>query len=174
MKALIVTLGIVVSLVIGAMIIGLMLDREWQVQREILIEAPAQEVIAEVARVGDWPQWSAWNTETYPDLVYQTEGPETGVGAVQSWNDGAMNGRMEVTSYVPGASMGYDLSMDDGQIRMKGMFNAVRTPEGTRLSWSCWGETGSSPIDKLLMRMFLPMIGKDFEIGLANLKQRLE
>lgn len=172
MRALAYTFGFLVILVLGALFVGQLIDEQWLVQRDVQLEAPPSAVMADIAVLKNWPEWSAWTKENYPDMTYAQEGPASGVGAVQTWHDGAMNGRLEVTAYQPGKSLAYDLSMDDGEFEMQCMFNAEPSDQGTHLTWTCQGETDSSPVDKLLMRLFMPMMGSDFETGLNNLQAR--
>ena len=45
------------------------------------IDAPAEEIHAVVNRFREWPSWTAWNTERFPDLKMTYDGPAEGVGA---------------------------------------------------------------------------------------------
>lgn len=172
MKALLITLSVVATVVVGALIYGMTLDSAWQVEREVVISAPPAKVMNRIANLSDWPSWTAWTKEKYPEMVYQSSGPERGVGAVQEWNDGSMTGRMEVTAYEPGRLLAYDLNMDNGTYLSQAKLVAKPVEGGTRLTWTCWGEAGDSPVDKLMMQMFLPLMGADFETGLNNLKMQ--
>ncbi len=150
----------------------LTLDSQWRVERSIDIAAPPGPVFAYVSLLRNWPEWTAWTPAEYPDLQYQFSGPEWGVGATQRWHDGAMRGELRVTEFLPGEYLEYQLQMQDGKTRLRGSLRIEPAGQGSRLRWSCWGESGSSPIDKLLIRAYLPMIGRDFDRGLRNLQAR--
>lgn len=167
------TLGLViVLLVILAVVAGLFMDPQWRVERRTTVAAPAAEVYGFISRIPNWVKWTAWNPETYPGMQIAYSGPESGVGARQSWNDGAMTGYVEITAEEPGKHFDYLVSMDEGKHQMSCRLAVAAVEGGSKVNWSCSGEVGGNPLDRLMMAAYRPMMGKDFEKGLGNLQQR--
>lgn len=122
-----------------------------------------------------WRAWSPWE-DLDPDLERTYTGPDRGVGARYAWsgNRKAGRGSMEITGSAP--------ERVDVQLVFEKPFaatNAVAftlTPDagGTAVEWSMrgeqkgvWGFVGRfMNMDKL--------VGKDFEKGLARLKEIAE
>lgn len=164
-------LGIAILLVIVMVVVGFSQDPKWRVERSVVVNASPPQVFEYIQHLKDWPQWSAWNPEKYPDMSYSTSDPDFGVGAKQSWNDGGMTGELVISDYKPNDYFEYDLSMDGGEYQMRGRMSVKPADGGTRLTWACWGDSGANPFDRLMMLMFKPMIGDDFQVGLDNVKQ---
>ncbi len=161
-----------VLIVLGAVVTGLFMNPLWQVERQAIVAAPKAQVFGYMSALPNWAEWTAWNKEAYPDMQLTYSGPASGVGARQSWNDGAMSGYVEVTAQEPGQSLDYLVSMEGGKQAMDCRL-AVSGQEGnTAVSWSCRGDAGGNPLDRLMMAAYRPMIGRDLEIGLARLQQR--
>ncbi|MGH8453474.1 MAG: SRPBCC family protein [Nevskiales bacterium] len=165
-------LGVLGVLLAGLLIWGLAMDSRWRVERSVEIAAAPGPVFAYVSILRNWPEWTAWNPEEYPDMQHEFDGPDWGVGAIQRWHDGDMRGELHVTEFRPGEYLEYELKMDPGKIRLRGSLRIEPTGTGSRLSWSCWGDAGDNPLDKLMMRVYMPMIGRDFSAGLVNLQAR--
>src|SRR5688572_15961277 len=90
------------GLIASIALIGFFLPADWQVKREITINAPAEKIYALVANLKTgWPQWSEFDKQD-PDILYTFDGPELGVGAKRSWLSKKMgNGWQEITSANP-------------------------------------------------------------------------
>lgn len=172
MKILKILVGAVVLLLGVMLLIALLLDSEWRVERSVDIDAPPSKVLAYISLLPNWPEWTVWNAETYPEMKMSYSGPNWGVGAQQSWNDGSMVGVLEVTAYDPARYMEYSLDMDNGEFVMQCRIEALPRLTGSTVNWNCRGDTGGSPVDKLMMVIFKPLIGKDFEGGLNRLAAR--
>lgn len=166
--------GLVLLVAVSAGLLGwgVMMDSRWRVERSIEIAEAPGPVFAYVSILSNWPEWTAWNPEQYPDLKYEFGGPDWGVGATQQWHDGNMRGELRVTDFQPGEYLEYELQMTPGDIRLRGSLRIEAIDAGSRLVWSCWGDAGDNPISKLKMRAYSPMIGRDFAAGLKTLEAR--
>jgi hypothetical protein len=165
-------LGAIAAVLAGLVIWGVAMDSQWRVERSVEIGAPAGPVFAYVSILRNWPEWTAWNPEEYPDMKYEFGGPDWGVGATQRWRDGDMQGELRVTEFRPGEYLEYELKMEPGHIRLRGSLQITETGGRSHLSWSCWGDAGDNPLEKLKMRLYSPLIGRDFDKGLATLETR--
>ena len=155
-----------------AAVAGLFMDSQWQVERRAIVKAAPADVFGYISRIHSWQEWTAWNTKAYPEMKISYSGPASGVGARQSWDDGAMTGHVEVTAQGPGRQFDYIVSMDEGKYQMDCSMAVEPAAAGSEVRWSCSGDSGGNPFSRLMMAAYKPMIGKDFEKGLANLEQR--
>ena len=172
MKLLKYMVGSVVFLLGVALVASLLMSSEWRVERSAEVNAPPSKVMAYISLLSNWPEWTVWNTSNFPELKTSYSGPNWGVGARQSWDDGAMVGVLEVTDYDPGSFMEYNVDMDNGEFTMQCRLQTDALLSHSKVTWSCWGDTGGSPVDKLMMAAFKPMIGDDFQGGLDKLAAR--
>jgi hypothetical protein len=152
---------------------SLFIPRNWEASAATVIQAEPGEVFDTVNHLHTWGEWTAWTKEKYPEMTRTFEGPGSGKGAVMIWDDGKMEGRLEVVNSVAPNAIDYDLFMDDRKTPMRGSFEFMPDAGGTRAIWVCSGED-ANPMSKYMMLFFKPMMTKDFETGLANLKARIE
>ena len=144
------------------------LDGSFHVKRSHEIEAPLESVFATVVDLKSWPHWSPWllhepDTElTYSD-DYRSE------GGYYSW-DGKLVGAGQLTheEIRPGRSIRQ-------QLEFLRPFKSV-----TRVDWNfeprdghtlvSWEMSGHMPLlFRFLAKRMEPMIGRDYELGLALL-----
>ena len=172
LKKILLGLLILIVLLLG---IGFLLPTEWEVERSILINAPATAIYPRVATLKTWPEWTAWNRERDPDCEWSFEGPDTGAGAVMMW-DGRVHrqGRLTIDTADPATGIQYTLEME-GMPPLKGSIAFAADGSGTRVTWRDHGETGGMPWRNWGMLLLADsFIGGFFEEGLQNLKSLAE
>jgi len=174
-----VVLGVVmaiVGLLAVALLIGFLLPSSFVVSRSVVIEAPPSQIHPYVSTLHQWPGWTAWNTEKYPELKYSFEGPESGVGAVQTWTDPEMGGgRLEITDSSVEQGIEFTLNFEQSPEPLIGSIAYAPTGSGdTKVTWTGRGDVGSNPIGRYFGLMMDSMIGADYEVGLRNLKILVE
>ena len=165
---------IVVILVILGM--ALMQPDSFKVQRSAAIKAPPAKVMGYLNDFHQWVTWSPWE-KLDPNMQRSFEGPASGKGAVYAWsgNDEVGQGRMEIIENNMPSQLAIKLDF------IKPFASSNRTefvlqPQGdaTMVTWTM---TGPSQFITKLMSVFVSMdkmIGKDFEKGLAQLKEVAE
>jgi hypothetical protein len=147
-----------------------------RVQRAARIRAPAEKIFPLIADFHRWGGWSPWENKD-PAMKRTYSGAASGEGAVYAW-DGNRNigsGRMEILqALVPSKIL---IKLDFFR-PFEGHNTAefIMLPQGdaTELTWVM---QGPAPFISRLMQVFINMdnmIGKEFETGLANLKQLAE
>lgn len=148
----------------------------FRIERSTSIGAPPEKVFPHVASVRNWAAWSPWE-KMDPDMKRTYGGPESGVGASQSWagNSKVGEGSMEVVESQPSSRLLLKLDFLK-PFEAHNMAEFTFTPEagGTRVVWSMYGP--SNFISKL-MSVFMSMdamVGPQFEQGLADLKRITE
>ncbi len=147
-----------------------MADKNFTVERERTIAAPADRISELITDFHEWKRWSPWE-DVDPQLHRAYSGPESGPGARYAWsgNRKAGAGSMEIT-HVDDGRVDVDLEFLKPFASQNTIeFLLAPAGSGTRVTWRM---TGTRPF---LMRLLGPVIsmdklvGKDFEKGLTKL-----
>jgi uncharacterized protein YndB with AHSA1/START domain len=148
----------------------------FSVQRATSVKAPPERIFPLINDFHQWRSWSPYEDKD-PAMKRSYGGPESGTGAVYGW-DGDKNvgsGRMEILDASAPSKIVIKLDF------LK-PFEAHNTAEFTMLPQGdatdvIWLMHGPAPFVSKVMQVFMNidnMIGKDFEVGLANLKRLSE
>ena len=147
-----------------------MVAKNFTVERERTIAAPADRVRALITDFREWPAWSPWE-DLDPQIHRAYSGADEGVGARYAWtgNRKAGAGSMEITDVSDGE---VDIHLEFLKpFKSDNRIAFVLTPQGDS-THVVWRMTGPRP---LLMRLMAPLldmdklVGKDFEKGLGRL-----
>ena len=148
----------------------------FSVQRAIAIRAPAEKIFPLINDFHQWGSWSPYENKD-PAMKRSYSGASSGKGAVYGWdgNSNVGSGRMEILETSAPANIVIKL---DFFKPFEGHNTAEFTirPQGDATDVT-WVMHGPAPFISRLMQVFMNidrMIGKDFEIGLANLKRLTE
>ena len=172
-KKILIALAVIVAGVLG---LATTKPDSFSVQRSISIKAAPDKIYPLVSDFHRWADWSPWEALD-PAMQRSHSGAPSGPGAVYSWdgNQAVGAGRMEVMAAQPPAKVTIKLDY----IRPFEGHNSTHfsvVPQGDA-SLVTWVMTGPTPFVSKLMQVFVSMdklIGKDFEAGLAKLKQVAE
>ncbi|MBS0448740.1 MAG: SRPBCC family protein [Proteobacteria bacterium] len=166
----------IVVLVVGLLAYATTRPATFEVQRSVVIRAPAEKIYPLIEDFHRWTVWSPW--EKLDPLLHRAySGAPSGPGAAYAWEGNAKvgRGRMEITAAQPPSRLTIRL---DFLKPIEGHDTAVFVlrPQGdeTEVTWTM---RGPSPYIAKLMGIFVSMdslVGKDFEAGLANLKAAAE
>ena len=147
---------------------------KFRVERSIHVDVAPAEI---APMIEDFHRWSAWSPYEKLDPAMQRSygGAERGVGAVYEWTGKkAGAGRMEIKAVQPAL---ITIQLDFTK-PMKASNTAffVLEPDGagTRVTWAM---EGPRTLMTKVMGLFMSMdslVGKDFEKGLADLKDLAE
>jgi hypothetical protein len=177
MFELIVIIAVVLAIAIAVvLILAATKPDTLRVQRSATVSAPAEKLFP---LINDFHQWRTWSPYEHkdPEMKRTYSGAESGKGAVYAWdgNNNVGSGRMEILeTSVP------------SKIRIKldffKPFEGHNTAEFTMLPQGdatsvTWLMQGPARFVTRVMQVFINldnMIGKDFEVGLANLKKLTE
>jgi hypothetical protein len=147
-----------------------------RVQRATSVAAPADRIFPLINDFQQWRTWSPYENKD-PAMKRSYEGPASGKGAVyaRDGNNNVGSGRMEILEVQTPSKITIKL---DFFKPFEGHNTAEFTmlPQGavTNLTWTM---AGPAVFMSRLMQVFIDldhMIGRDFEVGLANLKQLAE
>ena len=168
-----VIVAIVLAIVIAAvLILAATKPDRFRIERTATLKAPADKIFPLIADFHQWLNWSPWEGRD-PQLKRTYSDAERGKGAVYAWdgNKNVGSGRMEILEAIASSKVVIKLDF------LK-PFEAHNTAEFTMLPQGgatnvIWVMHGPAPFMSKVMQVFMNMdrmIGKDFEIGLANLK----
>ena len=164
-------LGIAALALVGT---GFLLPSHFELQRSIVINAPASKVYDLVSAPKQWAQWGPW-AQRDPDMKITHFGPPFGQGAKWSWvSKSEGSGVMEFTRVEPDRLIEYSLLFPNYAMKFKGAFRFEPAANATRVTWSSEGDVGGNPLRHYLVLMVDRFAGPDFELGLANLKALAE
>jgi len=144
----------------------------FRVQRTVHIQAAHDKVFP---HINDFHNWSAWSPyeKLDPAMERTFSGAPSGVGAVYAWNSAgkAGVGRMEITGPAVPSRIGIKLDFFK-PFEAHNTAEFLLEPQGdaTEVTWAMFGP---APFLSKVMQVFFNldnMVGRDFEVGLANLK----
>lgn len=174
-----VVLGLAVMLLVviaSVLLLATTKPNEMNITRSTTIQAPAG---AAFPLVNDFHAWNGWSPyeKLDPQMKRTFSGAESGQGAVYEW-DGNANvgqGRMEILESKPNEKVLIQLDfLRPMEGHNQAEFDFKEQPDGTQVSWTMRGP--ATFLSKVMMVFidFDQMIGKDFESGLAALKEKAE
>jgi len=147
-----------------------------RVTRAISIKAPADRIFP---LINDFHQWVVWSPYETKDRAMKRsyDGAQSGKGAVYGW-DGDKNvgsGRMEILEAAAPSKIVIKLDFfKPFEGHNTAEFTMLPQGDATNVTWTMYGP---AVFMSKLMQVFINldrMIGRDFEVGLANMKKVTE
>ena len=155
-----------------------MSDSTFSVARSVVIAAPAPAIHERINDFHRWVDWSPWEGID-PSLQRTYTGPDAGVGASYAWvgNRKVGQGQMTITESQPNR-LGLDLQfLKPFKANNTTVFAFAPSGNDGNSTELTWTMTGPKTFMSKIMGIFMSMdklVGKDFEKGLASLKQVCE
>jgi len=146
------------------------------VQRAAVVDAPPERIFP---LISDFRQWGSWSPYEHKDPAMKRtfSGAARGNGAVYAW-EGDKNvgtGRMEILEAAAPSKIVIKLDFySPFEAHNTAEFTMLPQGDETRVTWRMHGP---APFMAKVMHVFInidKMVGKDFEVGLANLKRLAE
>ena len=168
-----VVLAVAVAIVL---ILAMTKPNTFSVQRAATVKAPPEKIFPLINDFHQWVSWSPYENKD-PAMKRSYSGAESGKGAVYGWegNKNVGSGRMEILDTSAPTKIVIKL---DFFTPFEGHNTAEFTmqPQGdvTNVTWVMHGP---AVFISKVMQVFMnldKMIGKDFEVGLVNLKRLAE
>ncbi|MGH8436021.1 MAG: SRPBCC family protein [Pseudomonas sp.] len=148
----------------------------FRVQRTASIQAPPEEIFAQIIDLHGWSAWSPYEKKD-PDMKRTFSGAATGKGAIYEWagNSAVGVGRMEITEATVPSKITIKLDfIKPFEAHNTAEFILVAKGNATEVTWAMQGPT---PFLAKIIHVFFNMdrmVGQDFETGLASLKTLAE
>ena len=172
--------AVVLALAIAAvLILAARKPDRFAVQRATTVQAPPDRIFPLINDFHQWGSWSPYETKD-PAMKRSYSGADSGKGAVYGW-EGDKNvgsGRMEILDAKAPSKIVIKLDFFapfEGHNTAE--FTMLPQGGGTQTTNVTWLMHGPAPCMSRLMQVFVNfdnMIGRDFEVGLANLKRVAE
>jgi uncharacterized protein YndB with AHSA1/START domain len=148
----------------------------FSVQRATTVKAPPEKIFS---LINDFHQWGAWSPyeSKDPAMKRSYSGAASGEGAVYAWegNKNVGSGRMEILDSSAPSKIVIKLDFfTPFEAHNTAEFTMLPQGDATNVTWLMHGPL---PFMGKIMHVFINMdrmVGKDFEIGLANLKRLTE
>lgn len=167
---------IVLALAAAVVVLAVVVARRspsFRVERTARIAAPPHAVYERLADFRRWAEWSPW-AHVDPDMKQSFLGAPSGAGAEYTWSGNSQigEGRMAIREARPDEH----LSMTMDVVRplsssSRIAFQLAPDGEGVRVVWKLDGTYGFGGKAVSLVASMEDMLGKDFEKGLARLKE---
>ena len=169
-------LVILIVLIAAVLIYAATRPNDFVTTRTASIKVPPEAIFPLINDFSRWPEWSPYE-RLDPDMKRALSGAQSGKGAAYAWesNGKAGKGRMEIVNSVPSSLVSLKLDFER-PFRANNTVDFSLTPSGDNTTVT-WAMRGSRPFVAKLMGLFMnfdTLIGKDFEVGLANLKRVTE
>jgi Polyketide cyclase / dehydrase and lipid transport len=170
-------IAVVLAIAIAAiLILAASKPNTFSVERAISVKAPPEKIFPLINDFHQWVSWSPYENKD-PAMKRSYSGAESGKGAVYGWegNSNVGSGRMEILETSAPSKILIKLDFfKPFEGHNTAEFTMLPQGDATNLNWVM---RGPAPFISKLMQVFMNldhMIGKDFEIGLANLKKLTE
>lgn len=164
-------IGLVILIVLLA-IIGFFLPKQVHVERSIVINAPAQVPFNLVNDLTQWKLWSPWH-QIDPNTKWEFSGPASGTNSWYTWKSehkNVGNGKLTIVESTPYTHIKSKLEFEGWDASFA---EYIFTEENgsTKLTWTMDSDMGNNPMGRWFGLFMDGMIGKDYEKGLAKIKE---
>jgi uncharacterized protein YndB with AHSA1/START domain len=152
----------------------------FSVRRATTVKAPPEKIFSLINDFHQWGTWSPYENKD-PAMKRSYSGAESGKGAVYAWdgNNNVGSGRMEILDTSTPTKIVIKLDFfKPFEGHNTAEFTMLPQGDATNVTTNVtWLMHGPAPFMSKVMQVFMNidnMVGKDFEIGLANLKRLTE
>jgi uncharacterized protein YndB with AHSA1/START domain len=146
------------------------------VRRATSVKAPPEKIFSLINDFHQWGSWSPYENRD-PEMKRSYSGAVSGKGAVYGWegNKNVGSGRMEILDTSMPSKIVIKLDFfTPFEGHNTAEFTILPQGDATQVTWLMHGPASfMSKVMQVFMNMD-KMIGKDFEVGLANLKRLTE
>ena len=168
---------ILAGIVLLLLLLFLLAPSRYDVSRSVTVRRDPQSVYEYLRFLKNQDHWSPWGKKD-PNMKKEFRGTDGTVGATSIWdgNKEVGAGEQEILSLDPGRRIDSELRFLKPWKSTSQAYLEVE-PEGDDATRVRWGFTGRNGFPMRIMMLFMSMdkmVGKDFETGLANLKELLE
>ena len=167
---------IILTVVVLGTVVGLILPKDYDFNRSVVIDAPPEAIHAILDDLRRWPEWEPWK-DADPTIEVTFGEKTTGVGAHQSWTSKDGKGELTITKSDPQSGIEFDMAFIMGEDkRIPSVGKLLFTKEGnqTRVTWSLKGNMDIPVVGGFLAATMDKAAGAEFEKGLAKLKRAVE
>lgn len=167
--------GIIIAI---PFIVALFVEKEYNVERNVIINKPKEEVFNYIKSLKNQDNFSKWASMD-PEMKKAYRGTDGTVGFVSSWeseDENVGSGEQEITNIIEGERVDYELRFIKPweSTSPAYMLTEAESDNQTRITWGFSGKMDYPMNLSMLFMDFEKMIGDDLQVGLDNLKKELE
>ena len=146
MKSIFVRVLLAFLLLIGvALVVGSLLPRGYDLNSEMVINAPPEKIFPHLNSLKKWNRWSPWNPGDLPEIDVEYGQTVEGVDANLRWSDARGKGKVWITESVQNEAIEYKLLFGPYP-EMASRISLTPVDEGkTKIEWTSVGELPSGP-----------------------------
>ena len=169
---------ILITLVIILLIVALFAKKDYDVEKEIVIDKPRQEVFNYIKFLKNQNNYSKWATMD-PGMKKESRGTDGTVGFVSAWDSDQKEvgkGEQEIKKITDGKRIDYELRFIKPFESTEQTYMATEaiSENQTKVKWGFNGRM-NYPMNLMLLCMNMEkMVGDDLQTGLNNLKNIVE
>jgi uncharacterized protein YndB with AHSA1/START domain len=171
--------GVLFALVVLVIAGGYLLPSTVHVERDILIDAPPEQVYSLISDFSAWEGWSPW-AKLDPNAAMTISG--SGLGQTMSWaSENPQVGQGTQTIVALDAPNALTTHLEFGNMgSADATFTLLPEDDQTRVVWSLDSDMREGvplreqPINTYFGFLMNSMVGSDYEVGLQNLKALAE
>ena len=168
---------VIAVLAIVIIIVGFFLPKTAHVERSITINASQDKVFQQVNTFDDYNNWSPWY-KMDPDAKYEFSGPDSGVGAMMSWdseNAQLGTGSQKIVESTYPKLVKTELLFGEDPKPGYATFELEELgPRETKVTWSFDADFGNNIVGRYFGVFLDSMLGSTYEEGLQALKEEVE
>jgi len=175
LKIILIAVGILIAI---PLIVSLFVKKDYEVEREITIDKPKEEVFDYVIFLKNQDNYSKWATMD-PDMKKTYSGTDGTVGFVSAWesdNKDVGKGEQEIMKITEGERIDFELRFFEPFESTEPAYMTTESVSQNQTKVK-WGFNGHMDYPMNIMMLFMDfekMIGDDLDTGLKNLKSELE
>ena len=164
------------AIVVILLVLAQVAPKDYHVSRSIIIDKARSEVFPYIRSVKNQDEWSPWKKKD-PNMKQEFVGEDGQLGFVSKWegNKQVGTGQQEIVEIVDGETLRTKLTfLKPWESQSDAYITCSDEGDGTKVEW---GFSGRHKVPANVFMMFMNMdkaVGKDFNEGLASLKQILE
>lgn len=154
-------------------IISISLPRQIHIQRDIIINAPADVTYEQLSDLRNWPRWLPGNhSDTGNTISYAG----ADIGSSLNWTSQRRTlgySTVTIVAAEPPKRLVTNLEFEENN-KAHSTFTLEETEGGTKLTWHLEKYMGDNPFKKFSGLLIDTTVGEEFEEGLGNIKKEVE
>ena len=158
-------------------ILAIIAPKNYNLQRSIVVNRSLQDTFYYLKYIKNQDDWSPWNKKD-PDMKQSQTGTDGSIGFVNRWegNKDVGVGEQEIVNIIENQRIDSQLRFFKPWKSESDAYLITKEVDASKTEVT-WGFSGVNKVPLNIMMLFFSMdktVGKDFEEGLASLKDNLE
>ena len=159
-----------------AFLVSFVLPSQWEVSREMQINADPTDVHFVTSDLETWQRWSPWSLSVDPKASITASPNSHSVGSRLDWDGPDLGrGNLTVSASERGVGVWFDLGLRGGREKIKGVLQFSQPPNGGCLmKFTLRGDVSNDPVGRYVALMRAYTVGPDLNDAMLRLKRQIE